>query len=73
MLGDNKLVMGCHLLARIERARAGKELRKAVAVGWRLEIGFDCMGEGIEILPGIVRRLMLRRASCRIVGEWAAW
>jgi hypothetical protein len=65
--------MVCHFLARIERARAGKELRKAVAVGWRPEIGFGCMGEEIETLPEIVRRLMLRRVSCRIVGEWAAW
>jgi hypothetical protein len=73
MLSDNMLVMGCHFLAGIEQARAGKELRKAVAVGWRLGIGFGCMGEGIEFLRGIVRRLILRRASCRIVGEWAAW
>ena len=65
--------MGCHFSARIERARAGKELRKAVAVGWRLGIEFVYMGEGIDILRGTVRRLMLRRASCRIVGEWAAW
>jgi hypothetical protein len=65
--------MGCHFLARIERARTGKEWRKAVAVGWRLGIGFGCMGEEIETLRGIVRRLKLRRVSCRIVGEWAAW
>ena len=65
--------MGCHFLARIERARTGKEWRKAVAVGWRLGIEFVYMGEGIDILRGTVRRLMLRRASCRIVGEWAAW
>lgn len=73
MLGDNKLVVGCHFLAGIERARAGRELRKVAAAGWRLGIGFGCMGEGIEIFRGIARRLMLRRASCSIVGEWAAW
>ena len=73
MLGGSKQAMACHFSAGPARARAGRALRRSAVVGWRLGIGFGCMGEEIETLRGIVRRLKLRRVSCRIVGEWAAW
>jgi hypothetical protein len=73
MRGGNKLAMVCHSLGAIGRAQAERALRRSVAVGWRLGIGYGCAEGGIGISRGIARQLMVRKLSCRVFEVWGAW
>ncbi len=73
MLGGSKLAMVYHFLAGIARVQVVRELRRGAGVGWRLAVGFGCAEGGLVSLRGIVRQLILRSVSCRIVGLLVAW